>query len=83
MYDAFVHEDMDICRQESRQARHICAVCFVQPYVHYAYVRRNACSMHVYKSISLYACVCICMYVCMYVRVCVCVCVYVRVHTYV
>ena len=39
---------------ESRQARHICAVCFVHPYVHYAHVRCNACNMHVYKSIYLY-----------------------------
>ena len=66
---------------ESRQARHICAVCFVHPYVHYAHVRCNACNMHVYKSIYLYACVCICMYVCMYVCVCVYILMYKRTGT--
>ena len=39
---------------ERRQARHICAVCLVHSYVCFAYVRRNACNMHVYVSTYLY-----------------------------
>ena len=72
---------------ERRQARHICAVCLVHSYVCFAYVRRNACNMHVYVSIYLYlyihVSVYVRMYVCMYVCVCVCVCVYIYIYMYV
>ena len=63
---------------ESRQARHICAVCFVQPYVHYAYVRRNACNMHVYISTYLYPYI----HVSVYMRLYVCMYLYVYMYVY-
>ena len=62
---------------ERRQARHICAVCLVHSYVCFAYVRRNACNMHVYISIYLYpyihVSVYVCMYVCIYIHVFICI----------
>ena len=66
---------------ERRQARHICAVCLVHSYVCFAYVRRNACNMHVYVSIylypyihvSVYVRMYVCMYVCIYVFICICI----------
>ena len=73
---------------ERRQARHICAVCLVHSYVCFAYVRRNACNMHVYIStylypyihVSVYMRLYICIYTFMYV--CVSMYKYTRKHTH-
>ena len=71
---------------ERRQARHICTVCLVRSYVCFAYVRRNACNMHVYISTYLYPYIHVSvymrMYVCMYLYVYVYICVYMRIYIY-
>ena len=66
---------------ERRQARHICAVCLVHSYVCFAYVRRNACNMHVYISIYLYPYIHVSVYVRMYVCMYIYMYVYVYTHT--
>jgi hypothetical protein len=66
---------------ERRQARHICAVCLVHSYVCFAYVRRNACNMHVYISTYLNPYIHVSVYVRMYVCIYVFICMYIRTKT--
>ena len=82
-HTAFVHEDMDICRQErGDRLGTYAAVCLVHSYVCFAYVRRNACNMHVYVSIYLYPYIHVSVYMRMYTCMYVCIFIYIYIYVY-